>query len=472
MMKNVFISMLALTVALVQAEQVYNITLNTGESYTNCTIAEKNDADTKFTGIDKDGKQVTKSVPNGDITTMEEAAKEEAATERAGDEKAADATLRLREKLAQMDAALAKITKPTPSLVSQTNNVKKRITSQLEDMDRRAIEINTLQQQFNLSGAGDYTFDKISVDERDKYVRDGKAAYKAMLVDFKQKKSSRKIGGLDKFEIMSERYQGIPEYKTAHKRYIKTLKDLDKKWSALHKKETNARKRMVDNKRRAMTELDQRQLEETLEELKELGEDTNRVWINPPQRNLLMLTNGLRKVQDVMRRTDRVKLDPAVGTVPSLLNQFWEQMDKVRELMISGNLEAADDEHRKNAAFNVIMGLKRELLPNEYRTPIREQYKDMQQEITKRKREYDRLKASLVRATSALERITTSAEAQIDNAMQSVQRELDSDIGENTMEEDTPEPAQPAAEAKPEEQQPAEAPASPEQAPAEQPAAQ
>lgn len=481
MNKKVFLSLLALSVSLAQAEQVYDITLTSGESYTNCTITEKTDAGTQFTGTDKEGKQISKTVAASDIASMNEpgkdAAKEEESDgqERAGDEKAADATLRLRAKLAQMDEALAKITKPTRSLVSQTSNVKKRITSQLEDMDARALQINKLQQQFNLSGAADYTFDKVSIDDRDRYERDGKAAYKAMLIDTKQKKGSRKIGGLDKFEIMSERYQGIPEYKSAHKRYIKTLKDLDKKWSGMLARETAARKRLNDTKKRAMTELDRRQLEETMDKLKESGEDINRVWVNPPAKNLLMLNNGIRKVQDVFRRTDRVKLDPAVGTVPSLIKQFWADMDKVRELMITGNLEAAEDEHRKNAAYNLIMALKREFLPNEYRNPIREQYRDMQQEITKRKREYDRLKAALVRETSALERITTSAEAQINNAMQAVQRELDSDIGENTMETDTPEqPAeqpQPAAEAAPAGQpQPAETPA--EEAPAEQPSDQ
>ena len=169
MKKKLFLSILAMTISLVQAEQVYNITLTTGESYTNCTITEKGETDTQFSGTDKEGNKISKKVPTSNIASMNEA----------GDEKAADATLRLREKLAQMDATLAKITKPTSSLVRQTNSVKRRIMNQLEDMDRRAVKINELQQQFNLSGAADYTFDKISVDERDRYERDGKAAYKA-----------------------------------------------------------------------------------------------------------------------------------------------------------------------------------------------------------------------------------------------------------------------------------------------------
>lgn len=365
--------------------------------------------------------------------------------QRKGDEKAQDATLRLREKLAVMEAEMAKITKPTRSLISQTNNVRNRITRQLDDMDRRALEIAKLQDEFNKAGAADFTFDKVSVDERDRYVRDGQAAYKAMRVDMKQKKGARKVGGLDKYEIMRARYQGIPEFKDAHERYLSTLRKLEKKWNAMYAKEAAARKRYGAAKAKAASALDQRQYNELAAKLREDGEDIAKVWIIPNTRNLKMLDYCARKVKDVLRRTEEEELDEAVGTVPSLLAQYWEAMDKVRMSMINGDLEGADDQLRNIAAYNIIMGLKKELLPQEYRTPIREQHRDTQLEITKRMRDYTRLKSSLERETNALTRITTSAEAQIDSAMDAVQKALDSDIGENTMQVDQPKPAQPAA---------------------------
>lgn len=367
--------------------------------------------------------------------------------QRKGDEKAQDATLRLREKLAVMEAEMAKITKPTRSLISQTNNVRNRITRQLDDMDRRALEIAKLQDEFNKAGAADFTFDKVSVDERDRYVRDGQAAYKAMRVDMKQKKGARKVGGLDKYEIMRARYQGIPEFKDAHERYLSTLRKLEKKWNAMYAKEAAARKRYGAAKAKAASALDQRQYNELAAKLREDGEDIAKVWIIPNTRNLKMLNYCARKVKDVLRRTEEEELDEAVGTVPSLLAQYWEAMDKVRMSMINGDLEGADNQIRNIAAYNIIMGLKKELLPQEYRTPIREQHHDTQLEITKRMRDYTRLKSSLERATNALTRITTSAEAQIDSAMDAVQKALDSDIGENTMQVDQPKPAQPATKA-------------------------
>lgn len=478
-MKKTILSLFALSVSIAQADEAKNAPA-TPASPAPATAAPATPAsDTKAATS-------TTAPAAGDAVKPGEAAGEQPKTaegqeekgeelqpeQRKGDEKAQDATLRLREKLAEMQAEMAKITKPTRSLINQTNSVKNRITRQLDDMDRRALEIAKLQEEFNKAGAADFTFDKISSDERDQYVRDGQAAYKAMRVDMKQKKGSRKVGGLDKFEIMHARYQGIPEYKDAHERYLSTLRKLEKKWNSMYAKESAARKRYGAAKAKAANELDQRQYNELAAKLKEDGDEITDVWIIPNTRNLKMLDYCARKVKDVLRRTEKEELDEAVGTVPSLLSQYWEAMDNVRLSMINGDLEGADKQLRSIAAYNIIMGLKKELLPQEYRVPIREQYRETQQEITKRMRDYARLKISLERATSALDRITTSAEAQIDSAMEAVQKALDSDIGENTMQVDQPKPEQPAA--KPTGEQPAqpqgEQPAAEQAAPAEQPA--
>lgn len=442
-MKKTILSLFALSISIVQADEARNAPA-TNEPATPATDA-KAEAPATAPAAGEAAKQGESAGEQPKAAEGQEGTAQP--EQRKGDEKAQDATLRLREKLATMEAEMAKITKPTRSLISQTNNVKNRITRQLDDMDRRALEIARLQDEFNKAGAADFTFDKVSVDERDRYVRDGQAAYKAMRVDMKQKKGARKVGGLDKYEIMSERYQGIPEFKDAHARYLSTLRKLEKKWNAMYAKEAAARKRYGAAKAKAASELDQRQYNELAAKLREEGEDIAKVWIIPNTRNLKMLDYCARKVKDVLRRTEKEELDEAVGTVPSLLSQYWEAMDNVRMSMINGDLDGADNQLRNNAAYNLIMGLKKELLPQEYRTPIREQHRETQQEITKRKRDYTRLKSSLERETNALTRITTSAEAQIDSAMDAVQKALDSDIGENTMQVDQPTPAQPATKA-------------------------
>lgn len=499
---TLLLTLLAMGASFAQAAPLYTITLTSAERFTDCTVIYKSSSTTKFRGTDKSGKLVTKELPTQSIIMMREVVKEEEAekkedppapeapapadqktaeeapaaaaegeaqpepivdgnvAQRADEAKAKDVTLRLRDKLANMENLMGKISKPSRALQSQVAQVKRRVSSQMEDLDKRALEVARLQDEFNKAGAADFTFDKVSADQRDQYVRDGEAAYKAMKIDMKEKKGRRKVAGLDKFEIMRERYQGIPEYKQAYEWYVKTLYSLQKKWTNMYNREETARKRLNGEKRALRSRQDNEEYESIGARFKEDGEDIATVWFVPPSRNLKMLSIGVNKVKDAIRRNQDRPLDDEVGTVPALLTQFWENMDKVRMAMVTGDLEGAEHMLRSDAVYPVIMRLKTYLLPNDYRMPIVEQYKATQKEIQTRLRNYNNLKRSLERATAALDRVTNSAEAQIDSATSAVQRELDADTGDNTMEvEPEKKPAQPAAApapAKPAEAAPAE----------------
>lgn len=501
---SLVLSLMALGISIAQAAQVYTITLTSAERFTDCTVIYKSGSTTKFRGTDKAGKTVTKEVPTQNIIMMREVVKEEpekeesqsapetpaaepaatdaatpaatdaappadgaapAATEeqpapiadgniaqKEGENKAKDATLRLREKLAALDTEMAKISNPSRSLQGQVTQAKRRVTSQLEDMDKRALDVAKLQEEFNKAGAADFTFDKVSVEQRDQYMRDAEAAYKAMRIDMKERKGRRKVAGLDKFEIMRERYQGVPEYKQAYDWYVKTLYALQKKWAAMHKREETARMRLQSDKRSLRSRQDEAEYKNIAAKLKEEGDDIAKVWFVPPGRNLKMLSISVNKVKDAIRRNEDRPLDDEVGTVPSLLNQYWECMDKTRMAMINGDLENAEKLIHDNAAYPVIMRLKSYLLPTEYRTPLVDQHKEMEKEIRQRMRDYNNLKRQLERATSALDRVTNSAEAQLDSAMAAVQKELDTDAGDNTMEVEQEKPAQQPAAPQPAEQ--------------------
>ena len=481
---SLFLSLLALSLPPLMAAQ-YNITLTSAERFTDCTVIYKSSSSTKFRGKDKSGKQVTKEVPTRNIIMIREVIDDtpeekpettpqqpETATpaqpadadaakadsqkpeaepqaeqkaepdpiadgniaQREGEDKAKDATLRLREKLALVETKMAKITKPSRSLTSQASALKRNINRQLENLDKRALTVAKLQDEFNKAGAADFVFTKVTADQRDQYMRDGAAAHAAMKNDMKERKGRRKVGGLDKFEIMRERYQGIPEYKESYEWYIKTLHALEKKWTNMLAKEDAKRKRLIPDRKKAADKLDERQYQELAAQLKEDGDDINTVWFVPQSRNRKMLSIAVNKVKDAIRRNEGRELDKEVGTVPSLINQYWENMDQVRMDMINGNLEGAEERLKENHAYSVLLRLKTYLLPNDYRQPIVDQYKEMQQEIQKRMREHRRLKGALERETMALDRSISQANAQIDNVLNAAQAEIDTDAGENTME--------------------------------------
>lgn len=350
---------------------------------------------------------------------------------REGEEKATDATLRLREKIKLIDKKLDDISNPSRSLQSACKSAKQRAERALPGIDKMSLEAAALQEKFNQAGSGDYEFTIVSQDDRMKYVRDGEAAYKAMLIDMKEKKSKRKIGGLDKFEIMRDRYQGIPEYTQAHDWYIKTMKSLNKKWKKMAEQEKSKRK---GPRAATMDESDKAEFDKLADKFRENDEDIATVWYTPSPRNLYMLKNCLNKVEDVLRRNEKEKPDKDVGTVPTLLSQEWAVLDNVRNCMLNGQLEEADRALKDDDTILILKRLKSNLFPADYREPLMEQRGDIAKEVQKRMRDYKSLKTQLERQTRMMDQAVNGTEAQLDSVLDLIEREHDQDAGGKTAE--------------------------------------
>lgn len=493
--------------SLLQAAQLYDITLYNAQKYSQCTILYGGKTMTKFTGKDSSGAVVTMEIKTASILfkkpvapdvpattapepqpsetpateTQEQATESTPDTSAASAEapqsndstntetpqqaeppiideyatesaertaKAKDATLRLREKLAKVDTEFSHLSKPTQRLKSACSSGKNRVERDLEKMDKLAIEVANLQEQYN-NNTSEYTFAQATAEQRYAYVQNGQAAHKAMLVDMKQRKGSRKIGGLDKFELMRDRYQGIPEYKQAYEWYVKTLNDLEKRWEKMYDKEEKARKKLLAAKKEVMRENDEKEFEKLSDQLEKEGEDIARVWFNPSPRNMKMLQTALNKVKNAKRLTEHYKLSDQVGTVPSLIEQYWTAMDEARRLMVAGDFTGAENTLDSDPAYKSLNSMNRQLLPEEFKKPLVEQRRDIEQEIRKRSRAHNLLKNQLERKISELERATNSADSQLNALLEQIEREKELDTGDNTIDlkqqqednkETTPEP--------------------------------
>lgn len=501
--------------SLLHAATVYDITMTDATRYTQCKVMYNSSDTTKFSGTDKSGKYVTLEVKTSRILIMKEvpektadstptpagapdpaegtetptpapedaaaadgaaspaegaAADDAAATQPAEGEaqptegeptpntapepdadKVKDVTLRLREKLARIDAELATLTNPSRSLLRLCESRKKMVENKLAELDKLALKVADLQSRYNTVKGADYTFTHVSVDDRDKYTRDGQAAYKAMLIDVKEYKNKRKVAGLDKFEILRERYQGIPEYKEAHKWYMNTLRNLEKRWGNLLKKEESKRSKLTSAKKIDMDERDEADFEKLSARLKAKGLEIAKVWFDPDDNNIRMLKAATNKVRDNLRRNEKGLQNEAIGTAPELLAQFWELMDRARDFMLRGDLEGAEELLNKDETFRKIIALNTNLLPNEYKEPLKAQRQDMINEIRKRARDRRRLQSELESTIGRLERATASAEAQIDAMLESIgkEKEVDTQSTEVEIEENKPGEAKPEESAQP-----------------------
>ncbi|MBR5213343.1 MAG: hypothetical protein IKV92_03685 [Akkermansia sp.] len=499
-----FLAILALGSAMLQAApQLYDITLSNAEKFTQCKIAFETDSTIKFTGTNKKGEVVTKEVKTSSVlfkkevkakvqkTTAPEAPADEPTTTEATpeetpattEEKPAEETPAetpaaedtpaeeapetaeetteeapapslngpsAREKsvdaintrLAAIDKKKSTIESPSRNLNSRYSSSLKTIEKNVQKLEKDCAEIDAAQAEYDALNAKPYQYEILSERDRAKYAIDGKAAYDAMVMDMNQKKNSRKIGGLDKFEELRESFQGISEYPEAYSWYLKTLKELDKKWEKSITNIEKKRKKLNESKRAETEAKEQAEYEKLEEQLEEDGEHIAQVWYTPRPNNLLMLKNCKRKVEEVLRRSKNNKPLEHTGKVMNLINNFWASTDKAKDLMLAGNLDEAKEEMDNNEDFKIISKLHKTLLPDEYKKPIQQQRSDLYDEIKDRVNKRRNLQRALDSKRAALNRLTESTDRQVDKLEEIVDMELDklkadaAEVTEETAEEE------------------------------------
>ncbi|MDO4750970.1 MAG: hypothetical protein Q4A24_02580 [Akkermansia sp.] len=496
-----FLAVLALGTAMLQAApQLYDITLTSAERFTQCRITYETDTLVKFRGTDKTGKEVTKEVKASAILVRKEVeplvkkvtpkpakptakeekpeqtdsepeettepeetedapetadappAEPEETTEPAAEEEEKPAAAPTatgpssREKTYDVvNARMEKVTKlkegiasPTRSLTSRFNSTKSTIEKNLAKIEAMCAEVDALQAECDSMKGMGFTFDVVTEQDRAKYAVEGKAAYDAMVMDMNQKKSSRKIGGLDKFEELRNSFQGIPEYKEAYAWYLKTLKALNSKWDKMISKEEARRKKLKGDKKSEADEKDKAEYEKLEAQLEKDGEHIAQVWYTPSARNLLMLSKAKNKVEDALRRSERNKESEYVGKVADLIATFWTTMDRAKDMMVNGEIEEAKALLDEDEDFKQIMRLHPTLLPEEYKKPIREQRGKLYDEIKTRISTRRTALRSLDSKRTALNRLTESTLRQVDTIERMVQDELADQAAAAEEESDTP----------------------------------
>ena len=487
--KSFLIALLACGASYVASAEVYNITLSNAQRYTQCRIIYSTDSTTKFRGLDRSGREVTLEVRTSSILVKREVAEatspavpapepaesqpettpaptteetetpsadtqpaegEEAPAEAAPAQPAApqvavaeDSSRRLREKLDQLKAEYEALSSPSSSLTSLYNSRVRTLERNMADLHRQATQVSELQARYNTAVSGDYTFTIVSNADRDKYLRDGRAAYDAMVIDVREYRNQRKVGGLDKFEILRDRYQGIPEYREAYNWYMTTLRDLERRWGNLLRREEQRRARYNTGRKEEMRRQDDAALQRLAAQFEQQGEQLAQVWFNPDARNLSMLRTATNKVRDAIRRNENGLRDEAIGTVPELINNFWTVMDQARDLMIRGDFDGAKKLLDEDENFKKLIRLNQQLFPNDYRTPLRNQRQAFEREIQKRKNDRNNLQNQLQQAISRLERSSSAAEAQMNTLLEQIrkERELDTQTSTAEIDESAPQPA-------------------------------
>lgn len=473
------IALSACLVSTAAAKQLYNITLSDTSRYTNCSVIIQGSTETKFNGIDKEGFVISKTVKNDEILVMAPVEKEEPAPKQKAEEQpqeevkqdqpapqaeeqpqeetpaaetpqeqAQPAPLEfsaiadsLHKQLDEADKAIAAIKAPKFSLERRAKRVRETVDRKLADVEKLAQQVTDARAALEASNTNPYTFEIVTPEQRTQLEADGKAAYDAMVADMKTGKNSRRVGGLSKFEEMRTRFQGVPEYKQAHSWYISTLKELHKKWGKMRDNEDNRRRKYVGERREKLDQEDQKEIEKVTKMLEDENEKYETAWITPSPHNARMLETAVSRIEDALRRNTHEKMDDAVGKVPEMLNAFWAEMDKAKALLDAGKCAEARELLNKSTIFKSLIGLNRNLFPEDYRKPISDQRRDLENTIRERERELMRAKRTLDGSTSRLERAVESLARQIEALNPDIERAMEAEAEKSAEAEAADKPA-------------------------------
>lgn len=327
-----------------------------------------------------------------------------------------------------IDEKFALIKKPDSSLKRSIDSRKSRIESSITRIENYTADLAEIQEEFNETNTGAYAFEQETAEDRFKYTNEGQAAYAAMINDLKSNSIARKVMGLNKFEAYSLKFQGIEGYEEAYKIYTTSVTALYQRWTKVLAAEKKKRERYNDAKLEALEKSEALEYERMEKKAEAAGYDIDRNWFNPSLKNVEMLETLISKSSRLVRQFEYAKKDKpkaGVGCTPPLLEAFWQKMDEAREMMITGNLEGAQTFVENDESFNDLLRLSRDVFPEEYCSPLRDEFSKLKTEIRKRATSKRKIEYSLERQTNLLEREVENAQTQIDAIIEEIEKELD-----------------------------------------------
>ncbi len=336
-------------------------------------------------------------------------------------------THKLRSQIEEIDKQFALIKDPSSLIISTIKSRKSYIERSLTRIDKLALELSELQEEFNQTSTGSYNFECETDEVRFKYTNDGSAALNSLLNDLKERNYNRKALGLNKFEAFRKNFMGIDGYLEAYKIYAYNIIGLQKKWEKMLSTEVKKRSRYNDKKLEAALVAEEEDTEKMEHALEAAGYDITKDWFNPDSKNTILLkrmivrsTRAMRDIESSAKESDK----EGTGAVSPLIVDFWAKMDETREMMITGNLSGAKETLSSDPCFDKVLKLNRDLLPEDYCAPMRNDYRDLRNEIDNRLRNQSKLEYRLESKNNYLEREVDSAQSQIQAVLEEIEKEL------------------------------------------------
>ncbi len=331
--------------------------------------------------------------------------------------RASDLTINIRTQLEGVDEKLKILEDPAPSLLGRIESRTELLLQQLTKLDKDALELARLEQEFRASLIADYQFTVVTPEQRMQYVTDGMVIYDAMVKGFSEGKLSRKIDALNFFDKLEDGFRGLTEYPKAQEIYYKNLEKLAEYWKKQMVAEDRKRSRLSATRLEQLKEREDKLLEELEEQLDEdLRSAMTERWIAPYKKSYSMLKSILTRAETVLRNRkekERGSEKSGEGEIVALLEKVWADLDLIRETMCKGEHAEAMKMLTDNEPYRELLRLNRHVFPEKYRSPIVEQYGELRSELRSRQSKARSLENDLTRRITTLQNSVNHSESQI-----------------------------------------------------------
>ena len=326
----------------------------------------------------------------------------------------------MREKMAKIDKAYSELEKPTRILSEKYTRMTGDVQEAIKKLEGLQSQLDELETKLKNSSE-DFEFSVVPTDERYKYETEGNELVKKVIDNLSSKNENKLIEGLQLFEGLRANYQGVPRYAEAAELYQRVIAKFEKKWSSLLESVKRDRQKMRTTNKDQLAESEKRQYERLEKKMESEHRDIEEDWFLPkPTDNMLMLDKAMSRVRRAKNSISTRSADTQAN-VPELLHKFWDNMDAVKELMVNGKLEEAEDKLKEDDSLRSLSSLSRTQLPDNIRNDLRKQFQALSDELRNRQSSLRKMNTELNSTKSAFERQARSLDTRMDRLSDDLQ---------------------------------------------------
>ena len=321
---------------------------------------------------------------------------------------------RMRSEIGEAVKNLGGVKDPKQSRVNRFERTREAAEENLKNVEKCVESIHRLREEYVALVSKDFGLTRIPRDKVDSFLIEGETALNTALRALSNKSEEVRLTGLDLFEKAMDKYRGVGMFAEVLQKYSSTVGRFDKKWSRAKDALERNRSKLSGSAREKGEASEGLQVSRLEQRMKQAGKDFNKDWFIPLSSNLPMLEKALERTKKAMSTIENAEKDEGIGTLPRVLQGYWDTVEEGIQLMRAGEFDRAEALLKETEVSSDISRFSSACLPQEMRKSLSEQLHDLASEIGNRYKEAKRNNQKKDREEMNAQRFLNMAASAID----------------------------------------------------------